>query len=184
MVCLSLQRKSCQLYSLGKVQTTRKIITLRLTHLMAQKNINNRAQTIQLQQKRQIRKRKTKIHRNLHQPWFQCAQSNNHHTQKNTTNNVPIYKSPAKQLSESKVSVSTVDSETFRAPGLYNPKEESKVKNGQFSKDGRFKVQKQVYQDTPLLVNESQTRKRPPMSTVMKPKTSKTKHLISKQQQE
>jgi hypothetical protein len=104
--------------------------------------------------------------------------------QKNTKNNVPIYRSPSKQLGESKVSVSTVDSETFRAPGLYNPKFEEKVKQGIFCKDGRFKEEKHKYQDVPLFVSESQTRRRPPMSAVMKKKTVKTKQLISRDQQE
>lgn len=82
------------------------------------------------------------------------------------------------------MSVSTVDSDSFRAPGRYNPQEEQRIKNGSFSKDNRFKQTKTKYNDTPLVINENQTKKRPPMPVVMKPKTSKTKQLISKQQQE
>lgn len=97
---------------------------------------------------------------------------------------MPVYCSPSKQLNESKVSTSTVDSDSFRAPGFYDPREEQRVRNGLFSKDNRFKQDKMKYQDTPLLINENQTKKRPPMSTVMKPKIAKTKQLISRERQE
>ncbi len=53
---------------------------------------------------------------------------------------MPIYKAPTvKDLGKSNVSISTVASESFRGPGIYNVKDEMRVKNGVFSKDGRFK---------------------------------------------
>jgi hypothetical protein len=51
-------------------------------------------------------------------------------------------------------------------------------------KDNRFKREKNSYEDNPLFINESQTRKRPPSSTVMKNKSTKTKQLITREQQE
>lgn len=53
---------------------------------------------------------------------------------------MPIFKkTEGKDLGKSNVSISTVASDTFRGPGLYKIKDESKVKNGVFLKDQRFK---------------------------------------------
>ena len=82
------------------------------------------------------------------------------------------------------MSISTVASDSFRGPGLYKIKDESKVKNGAFLKDQRFKKEKNSYEDNPLFINENQTRKRPPSCTVMKNKSTKTKQLISLSQQD
>lgn len=51
-------------------------------------------------------------------------------------------------------------------------------------KDSRFKAERQRCEDNPLMVNENQTRRRPPSCTVMKGKTNKTKQLIGREQQD
>lgn len=67
---------------------------------------------------------------------------------------MPVYKkSVGKDLAKSNVSVSTVDSDSFRGPGIYKIKEEIKVKNGVFLKDNRFKGERSKYEDTPLMIN-------------------------------
>lgn len=58
------------------------------------------------------------------------------------------------------------------------------MKNGVFGKDSRFKQEKKSYEDNPLFLNENQTRRRPPSCAPMKHKTTKTKQLISREQQE
>lgn len=80
--------------------------------------------------------------------------------------------------------MSTVASDSIRGPGIYQIKDESRVKNGAFMKDSRFKADRQKYDDNPLLINENQTRRRPPSCAVMKGKTVKTKQLISREQQD
>lgn len=98
---------------------------------------------------------------------------------------MPVYKkSVGKDLSKSNVSVSTVASDSFRGPGIYQIKEDIKVKNGVFLKDSRFKDPKSKYEDVPLMINENQTKKRPPTATLMKKKVEKTRQLISREQQE
>ncbi len=98
---------------------------------------------------------------------------------------MPIFKkSESKDLSKSNVSVSTVASDSLRGPGVYQIKDESRVKNGAFMKDSRFKAERQRYEDNPLQISESQTRKRPPSCAVMKTKTAKNRQLISREQQE
>ena len=64
-----------------------------------------------------------------------------------------MYRSPSKEMKDSRVSISTVDSETFRAPGLYTPKDEEKVKQVVFGKDRRFKQEKNKYEGMPIYVN-------------------------------
>lgn len=67
---------------------------------------------------------------------------------------MPIYKkSHSKDLAKSNVSISTVASDSLRGPGLYKVKDETKIKNGAFPKDGRFKKEKNSYEDNPLFIN-------------------------------
>lgn len=88
---------------------------------------------------------------------------------------------PAKDLAKSNVTVSTQAGSEV-GPGSYFIKEDGKRTQGVFLKSKRFAETKKDNADTPLFINDSQTKKRPPSCAIKKP-GQKTRQLISRAQQ-